>query len=181
MVNVKHHSSKRAFPTDFWEDTQNSLSFVMTGNLPLKIRATAVKCILIRKGRIILTKIPRGWDIPTGHIEDGESPTEAIVREVFEETGAVLQSFHLLGYLRSVKLRENERNMKYPKISAIPIYIADKFVVRRKFEKLNEATDRSFFKINRDGSISSQDWSLLMKAIFSQAISEIECRDRSLF
>jgi 8-oxo-dGTP pyrophosphatase MutT (NUDIX family) len=173
MVNIKHHSNKNTFPTDFWEDTQNSLSFIMTGNPPRKIRATAVKCILIRKGRILLTKIPRGWDIPTGHIEDGESPGEAIVREVFEETGAVLQSFHLLGYLRSVKLRENEKNMKYPKISAIPIYVADKFVVRRKFEKLNEVTDRNFFKINRDGSINSQNWSLLMKAIFSRAISEM--------
>lgn len=173
MVNVKHYSNKTVFPTDFWEDTQNSLSFIMAVNPPRRIRATAVKCIIIRKGRILLTKIPRGWDIPTGHIEDGESPEEAIVREVFEETGAVLQSFHLLGYLRSVKLRENEKNMKYPKISAIPIYIADRFVVRRKFEKLNEATDRNFFKINRDGSINSQNWSLLMKAIFSQAISEM--------
>lgn len=159
--------NKTTFPTDFWEDTQNKLTFVISKTLPQKIAMTAVKCIIIRHDSILLTKIQRGWDIPTGHIEDGESPEEAVKREVFEETGTILQSSYLLGYLYSVKVKENERNKKYPKISTIPVFVGEKFVIRRKFEKKYEATDRNFFKLHKDGSIQSQNWSPLMKAIFS--------------
>ena len=29
----------------------------------------------------------RGWEIPGGHLNDGETPEEAMIRELFEETG----------------------------------------------------------------------------------------------
>lgn len=162
------------FPTDFWIETQNKLTFVVSKTLPSKIKMTAVKCLIFRGGKILMTKVPRGWDIPTGHIEEGESPEEAIKREVMEETGTVLKKFHLLGYLYSVKVKENEKNKKYPKVSAIPIFVADRFVVQRKFERLLEATDRKFFKIYKDGSIHSHNHSPLMKNIFSYALLTIK-------
>jgi ADP-ribose pyrophosphatase YjhB (NUDIX family) len=37
---------------------------------------------LDRKGRLL-------WSLPKGHIEDGETPEEAAVREVEEETGII--------------------------------------------------------------------------------------------
>ncbi|MDO8659321.1 MAG: NUDIX domain-containing protein [Candidatus Parcubacteria bacterium] len=159
------------FPIDFWIETQNKLTFVLSKNLPKKIKMTAVKCVIFRGNKILMTKVPRGWDIPTGHIEKGETPEEAIKREVMEETGTVLKKFHLLGYLHSVKVKENEKNKKYPKISAIPVFVADKFTVQKKFEKLLEATDRKFFKISKDGLVESQNHSFLMKMIFSYVLS----------
>ncbi|WP_406639663.1 NUDIX hydrolase [Amycolatopsis sp. WGS_07] len=30
---------------------------------------------------------PNTWDVVSGHVEDGETPVEALAREVFEETG----------------------------------------------------------------------------------------------
>lgn len=39
------------------------------------------------------------WEIPAGHIEKGETPTEAAKRELFEETGAICYSiFPLCDY-----------------------------------------------------------------------------------
>jgi ADP-ribose pyrophosphatase YjhB (NUDIX family) len=40
---------------------------------------------------------PRGWTTPGGRLESGESPIEALVREVHEETGYLVQAKRLLG------------------------------------------------------------------------------------
>ena len=42
----------------------------------------------------------RGWDIPGGHIESGESRIEALEREVDEEAGASFAGAQPFGYLR---------------------------------------------------------------------------------
>ncbi len=40
------------------------------------------------EGKILLIKSPdRGWEIPGGQVEEGESLTDALIREVKEETG----------------------------------------------------------------------------------------------
>ncbi|MAE33595.1 MAG: hypothetical protein CL493_04685 [Actinobacteria bacterium] len=52
--------------------------------------------IVLSEGKILLVKNKKGdsstdsepwWGYPKGHLEKGEKPTEAAVREVFEETG----------------------------------------------------------------------------------------------
>lgn len=50
--------------------------------------------VLVRDGRALLCHrhpqrrvYPDVWDLPGGHIEDGESPEETVRRELFEELG----------------------------------------------------------------------------------------------
>lgn len=39
-------------------------------------------------GRVLFVHHPqRGWEIPGGHLEGDESPEDALLRELFEETG----------------------------------------------------------------------------------------------
>lgn len=57
----------------------------------------AVKCCLIRNQKIVITKYLAGnktglYDIPGGKIEDGESPEEAAIREMKEETGILVSN-----------------------------------------------------------------------------------------
>jgi 8-oxo-dGTP pyrophosphatase MutT (NUDIX family) len=45
--------------------------------------------LVVESGRILLisTQEGRRWQLPKGHIEEGETPEQAAVREVREETG----------------------------------------------------------------------------------------------
>ncbi len=51
------------------------------------------------QGRILFQEKTsgEGWSLPAGGIEPGESPEEAIRREVLEETGLTVQDAELLG------------------------------------------------------------------------------------
>ena len=55
---------------------------------------------IIRKGNQILMldrkKFPFGWACPAGHIDEGESPEQAIEREIKEETGLDIKNFRPL-------------------------------------------------------------------------------------
>ncbi len=62
----------------------------------------AVGAIAVRDGRLLL--IRRGhapsrgrWSLPGGRVESGETPQQALVREVAEETGLVVQVGELVG------------------------------------------------------------------------------------
>jgi len=58
--------------------------------------------VVDEKGRYLLVKHRYGghWDFPKGHMEGDESPLEAALREVLEETGLELELFgeHVLKY-----------------------------------------------------------------------------------
>lgn len=48
----------------------------------------SVKGVLIHRGRVLLLRNDRGeWELPGGRLDDGETPEEALVREIWEETG----------------------------------------------------------------------------------------------
>ena len=48
----------------------------------------SVKGVVIRRGRVLVLRNERGeWELPGGRLLDGETPEEAVVREIKEETG----------------------------------------------------------------------------------------------
>lgn len=58
----------------------------------------AVRCYLIKDGKVVVTKYNEGqptagyYDIPGGMIEDGETPEQAAIREMKEETGIIVKN-----------------------------------------------------------------------------------------
>lgn len=57
---------------------------------------TAVRAVIRRKDQVLMVYSPVNGDFkfPGGGIEENESPKEALVREILEETGYSLSEFH---------------------------------------------------------------------------------------
>ncbi|WP_318507903.1 RNA deprotection pyrophosphohydrolase [Bacillus sp. T3] len=62
-------------------------------------RHVLVLCRFVDKWLLTAHK-ERGWEFPGGKIEVGESAEQAAIREVFEETGGLLETFFPLGEYR---------------------------------------------------------------------------------
>lgn len=54
---------------------------------------TAVMCVAVREGKVVLARSVRGWGMLGGHIEDGESLEEALKREALEEGGFRIDNY----------------------------------------------------------------------------------------
>lgn len=65
-----------------------------------KVR-NAVRCFLMREDKVVCIKYKVGEtgyiDIPGGKIEEGETPEDASIREVYEETGMKVENLVSIG------------------------------------------------------------------------------------
>jgi ADP-ribose pyrophosphatase YjhB (NUDIX family) len=55
-----------------------------------------VRGVVFRDEEILLVREPEGWSLPGGWVDVGESPAEATVREVLEESGYATRATKLL-------------------------------------------------------------------------------------
>lgn len=89
-------SSDAAFPTVRWKS--ETATFVATAVFPGPDRAPAALVFPFYGDRIVLADIAtRGWCIPSGHVEPGETFEQAVRRETIEEAGAILGRVVYLG------------------------------------------------------------------------------------
>ena len=86
---------------DFGATPPVEITSILSDALPPPETITAAFALAFEGDRFLLTDlVARGLDIPGGRLEPGESPEEAMRREVYEETGARLGPARLLGYER---------------------------------------------------------------------------------
>ena len=65
---------------------------------------TAAAVVLNNKGELLLVRSPRrGWEMPGGQVEQGESAKTAAVREVHEETGLRIEITDFCGVFQNVQ------------------------------------------------------------------------------
>jgi len=75
----------------------------------------AVSAAIIRGGRVLVARRARGpalgiWTMPGGVVEAGETLTEALVREIAEETAMVVEPVALAGH-REVVVRDDDKRV----------------------------------------------------------------------
>ena len=75
----------------------------------------AVSAAIIRDGRVLIARRARGpaygiWTMPGGVVEAGETLTEALTREVKEETAMTIEPVALAGH-REVVVRDDDKRV----------------------------------------------------------------------
>ncbi|WP_426683819.1 NUDIX hydrolase [Xanthomonas translucens pv. undulosa] len=78
---------------------------------------------------------PYGWTVPGGTLEDGESPEDGVIREVFEETGYRVVVENLVGIYSA------------PFKSDLVIYFMCQIVAREAWQPNSEIAAVDFFSI----------------------------------
>lgn len=108
---------------------------------------SAVKAIICSKNRFLVLKHAIGnsflWDIPGGKIKFGESPYEALFREIKEETGLDVEIIKLLGLWWY--FRQDDKQVICTTFVCKPLYFdinlfGDRFRWMTKIEFLSEKT-----------------------------------------
>jgi 8-oxo-dGTP diphosphatase len=121
--------------------------------------------------RVALADIAtRGWCIPSGHVEPGETPEEAVRREALEEAGVVLGETLCLGYF---VLRSAEDDS----VRFAPTYIADV----RALEDIppgSESRGRQLVPVEEIADLYFS-WDALLAAVFEYAYAAKEERLRA--
>lgn len=56
------------------------------------LNITASFALIRNEGKLLVINGKRGWDIPGGHVEDGETATDAVHREVLEEACVTIEN-----------------------------------------------------------------------------------------
>ena len=70
---------------------------------PPKHIVSAAAIVLNEQGELLLIKGPqRGWEMPGGQVEEGESLEAAAIRETKEETGIDIQVLRFCGIFQNV-------------------------------------------------------------------------------
>lgn len=68
--------------------TRFRITLTMTDEWPPEANVSAAHCLAFSGDRLVLARhVDRGWTIPGGHVEAGESVIDAMRREALEEAG----------------------------------------------------------------------------------------------
>lgn len=159
------------FDTEIWFEGQTEVHFIPSKAVSEEYPISAVKIFDITDGSILMVEVPEkgGWDIPGGHVEEGETPIDAAKREVSEETNGRVNNLSLFGYLMMKKVIETPENKNYPYQSAIAMFTGDISNTATDDSTLAfEAVKLGYYELNHVAEVSPF-WTKLSQQILEYA------------
>jgi ADP-ribose pyrophosphatase YjhB (NUDIX family) len=139
----------QSFRNISWLPKPNTISEVLSSTLPSIEKVTTVFGVVTYKGTVLLAHLYRGWDLPGGHVEEGEGFTEALEREVFEETKVRIHQPTLVGYQKLEILAEKPENYRYPYPDSYQLHFHAEVKEICDFEGDQETKGRDFFSFDQ--------------------------------
>lgn len=113
------------FPVTYWgEDASTQVRFTPLRQVPDNSITSCFVVAVTPDQRIAIARPKRGWGLPGGHVEAGESPEDCVRREADEECGVTLGRLTVIGGWLAEKVKETEYNAKYPKRAYQLLYLA---------------------------------------------------------
>lgn len=136
---------QRTFPIIYWgEDRSTEVQFQIASSHPPDESISACMVFAITgDGKIAISKPQRGWGIPGGHREEGETAEECLRREAIEEAAIELGELELVGYWRTKKRFDSEFNRNYPSPAYQLLYVANVTAIH-DFSPQLEISERAF-------------------------------------
>ncbi len=140
--------SKDTFPEIYWgNDSSTRVRFTPLTEVP---PGTVTSCFVVAitpNGHIAISRPERGWGLPGGHVEAGESPEDCVRREANEECGITLGKLTVIGGWLAEKVKETEYNAKYPKRAYQLMYLAQIEAISDNYTPQHEILERKFIPI----------------------------------
>lgn len=129
-----------------WLPLPNESHVYLSSELPPGEQTTAAFIFLFREDSILLTNLnSRGWDLPGGHIEAGETAFDAMKRELQEETGAIFGYAELIGYEQLIIRAPRPTNYAYPYPESYLAFYWGRIEGRAEVEANAETSGTGFF------------------------------------
>ena len=131
-----------------WGISQNRVTSILDDQAPRADLVTAGFALAFDGENVLLTFVDRpgrGWEVPGGHVEPGESVREAIHRKVMEEAGAEIELLGCIGHDRYDDLAKERRSSHYPFPTSYMVFYAARVMTLQPFSPSEECTDRRLF------------------------------------
>lgn len=133
---------------------------------------TAANCFCILGSKVLVVHVnQRGLCIPGGHLEPEESPKEALLREILEESCVSAESLNLLGAVQvdhSINPCFIEGG-RYPKLASQLMYVGRVAEVH-PFRSQHETISRRFVAAAELPSVH-HEWNTVLQAAFERALA----------
>lgn len=128
-----------------WLPKPNTVDVILDATAPPTELITAAAGLIFDGEKLLMTRSRlRGWEIPTGHLELGETPEEAVQREVYEETATRVRNLRYYGYAKLVIRAPKPDGYKYPYPDSYIVAYIGEVASQDEFEANDETAERTF-------------------------------------
>ncbi|NJM41360.1 MAG: NUDIX domain-containing protein [Anaerolineae bacterium] len=118
----------------------------ITDEIPANGTCASAFGFVFQGDQVLLTRLRnRDWDIPGGVIDPGETPEQAAVREVWEETYAHVEIIEPIGIQELELFGPKPERYKWPYPLSVQVYYLCRLVELCPFEATDESFERGFF------------------------------------
>lgn len=139
-----------------WIPYKNRVDFFLGSRVDFDAPVTTVHGFFFNEKNqlLMIEHRRRGWEIPGGHIDDGEEFETAMRRELLEETQMKSGALKAIGYLEKTALEDEPENCQYPYPLSYCIFYAGRITSEDKFQGDDSIIDSKFLDIKESKGYS---------------------------